>query len=135
MGHQRKLVFGGSSLTLSRGNKFTLEVMKELRDEFEQILINHDFFDGLPFTWIGLMLRFGLKNDDKPLYQRIDKNDGELPLTIELDTNEIQSVDRDELKRLFSIATLKSLIHVAKKYKLPQKKYAVFESKLDELTG
>jgi len=76
-----------------------------------------------PFTWVGISLRFGLKNEDAPLYQGIDKEDGELALAIELDTHELQHASRDELKRLFMIATLKSLIHVGHNYGLPTEEF------------
>lgn len=136
MAHNRKIILGGVSLTKARCNRYDLEVMEDVDEELEKILIEKNFFEGMPFSWIGLILRYGLKNEDEPHYQRIDKKDGELPLAIELDTHEIRDASRDELKRLFMIACLKSIIHVAKKYKLPVSKFEVFENKLNEfLTG
>ena len=118
MAHNRKLVLGGSSLTIQRVHRNTLEVMGEVRDELEMLLISSGYFECAPFTWVSIILRFGLKKEDAPHYQRIDRRDGELPLAIELDTHELREANRDELKRLYRIATLKALIHAGKKYNL-----------------
>ncbi len=119
MAHDRKLVLSGVSLTKARPNRHDIEVMGEIMDELESLLVTSRYLGDTPFRWVGLTLRYGLKNEDDPHYQRIDSKDGELPLAIELDTCELIEADRDELKRLFTLATLKVLIHAGKKYKLP----------------
>lgn len=119
MGHNRKLVLSGVSLTKARPNRYGIEIMGEIRDELEGILVTSGYLDRAPFIWVGLTLRYGLKYEDKPHYQRIDKKDGELPLAIELDTHDLIEADRNELKRLFTLATLKALIHAGQKHKLP----------------
>lgn len=65
------------------------------------------------------MIRYGLKNDDKPSFQRINKKYGDLPLAIEIDSHEFIGVSKDDLKIIFLNAALKALIHAGKKYKLP----------------
>ncbi len=65
------------------------------------------------------MLRYGLKNDNVPYYEPINKEHGDLPLAIELDTHDLLIADPDDLKRLFTIATLNALIHAGHKYRLP----------------
>lgn len=87
MVHNRKLVIGGVALTIARENRYTMEVLGDVRDELEKILINNNYFDNVPFSMIGLILRYGLKNDEEPRYQRINKKYGDLPLSIELDTH------------------------------------------------
>lgn len=77
------------------------------------------YLDSAPFEWITIVIRYGLKNEDEPYYQQISKKYGDLPLAIEVDTLELVEEDRDGLKRLFMIATLKALIHAGQKYKLP----------------
>ena len=119
MGHNRRLVLGGSSLTITRSNRHAIAAGSEVRDELEPVLISSGYFDTAPFKWVGLILRFGLKNDSTPAYNPIDGSDGELPIAIELDSRDLQNASRDELKRLFTVATLKALIDVAKKYDLP----------------
>lgn len=119
MAHNRKLAFSGISLTMARPNRHDLEVMDELRDELEELMISSGYLEGAPFTWVGLALRYGLENEDKPHFLGINKKHGDLALGIELDTNELIAADRDELKRLFTVATLKSLIQAGKKHKLP----------------
>lgn len=130
MTHSRKLSLGGAALTKTRNNKHTIPVMQEIQDDLEQVMISTGYLDNAPFKWITLMLRYGLKNDAKPVYQRINKKYGDLPIAIELDTHELQDANREMLKRLFMIAILKSLIDVGKKYNLPTR---AFEDRLEEL--
>ncbi len=130
MGHNRKLVLGGVALTMARNNRNEGSVMVEISDEIEQVMITSGYLKKAPFRWIGLMLRYGLKNDDEPVCKRIGRRDGELPLAIELDTHELRDASREELKRRFMIATLKSLIYVGKKYRLPT---FAFEERLEKL--
>lgn len=93
-------------------------------DELESVMITTGYLDTAPFKWVGLMLRFGLKNEDTPHYQHINKKFGDLPVAIELDTHELQHASPEKLKELFMIATLKTLVDVARKYRLPGDDFA-----------
>lgn len=119
MGHNRKLVLTGVALTKARNNKHGIPVMTEIRDKLEQIVIENKLFEKAPFKWVGITLRYGLKQDEEPTYFEIDKKDGELPVAIELDTHELRTATRDELKQYVMKATLRSLIHIGKKFSLP----------------
>ncbi len=123
MAHNRKLVLSGASLTHARVNRQTAEVGIEIMDELEQIMISTGYLEHAPFKWVGLTLRFGLQFEDEPHFQEIDENDGEIALAIELDTHDLVNASRDELKDLFMIATLKTLVHVGIKYNLPHQKF------------
>ena len=118
MAHNRKLALSAVSLTRARIRGDILAAT-EVRDELEGLLIKSGYLNGAPFTWVGVMLRFGLKNDEKPEYDKIDKKDGELPLAIEIDTNELVGADKQKLKQIFTVATLKALIDAGHKYNLP----------------
>ena len=96
-----------------------MPVMCEVNEQLESEMLAVDFLKGAPFKWIGLILRFGLVNEDIPHYQRINKKYGDLPVAIELDTHELRNASRDELKEKFLVATLKTLVDIARKYKLP----------------
>lgn len=123
MAHDRKLVLSGVALTMARNNPCDIEVMAEAMDDVEQPMISTGYLGHAPFQWVGLILRYGLKNEDEPHYQRIDKKHGDLPVAIELDTHGLRHATREELKAAFTIATLKVLIHVAKSYELPCDKF------------
>jgi hypothetical protein len=123
MAHNRKLVLGAVALTAARNNQHDIEVMGTIMDEIEPVMASTGYLDNAPFKWVGLILRYGLKNDDKPSYQRINKKHGDLPVAIELDTHELRHASRDELKELFVIATLKVLVDVAKQYALPHERF------------
>ena len=124
MAHNRKLVVGGAALTEARNNRHCVSVAGEIMDELEPVMVSTRYLDNAPFKWLGLILRFGLKNDEEPSYQRINKKHGDLPVAIELDTHELQHASRDQLKEIFTIATLKVLVHVAQKYGLPADVFA-----------
>jgi hypothetical protein len=123
MAHNRKLVLGGVALTLGRGNRYEISVMTEVRDELEALIISCGYLDNAPFKWVGLILRYGLKNEDEPHYQRVNKKYGDLPVAIELDTHELRHASREELKEIFMLATLKVLVHVGQRYGLPSEPF------------
>jgi Immunity protein 39 len=117
MAHNRKLVLGAVALTKAkvRGD---MPVMKEVRDELEQLLVKSCYLDGAPFRWVGVILRYGLKNDTKPVYEKINEKEGDLPLAIEIDTSQLVDADHDSLKRQLTVATLNALIDAGHKYSL-----------------
>jgi len=117
MAHNRKLVLGAVALTKAkvRGD---IPVATEVRDELERLMIESGYLDGAPFKWVGVILRYGLKNDTKPEYEKINEKDGDLPLSIEIDTNQMVDADRGSLKRLFTAATLNALIDAGHKFHL-----------------
>jgi hypothetical protein len=123
MSHNRKIVLGGASLTKARCNRHDLSVMEEIMNELEPIIIASGYLANAPFTWVGLIFRYGLKYENEPHYQGIDNKDGEIALAIELDTHDLQHASRGELKQRFTIAALKTLVHVGKKYNLPYEKF------------
>ncbi|MDP2834457.1 MAG: Imm39 family immunity protein [Pseudomonadota bacterium] len=132
MAHSRKIAFSGVSLTKARVNKLIPKLMPELQDEMEQLIVSSGYLNGAPFTWIGLMFRFGLLNEGVPHYQGIDNKDGELVLAIEIDTHELLEPNREHIKQVLMAATLKALIHAGKKYKLP---LDALEDRLNQLTA
>ena len=115
----RRLGLLGASLTKARLNPHTIKALGFVRDELELLLDNADYLKEAPFSWVTLSLRFGLKNDDKPSYERINIKYGDLPLAIELDVHELVDVSIDELKTRFKVAVLKALIHAGRKYNCP----------------
>lgn len=130
MAHNRKIAFCGVSLTRARINRHSFVVYPEIQDGLEQLMLSTGYLEQAPFQWVGISLRYGLKNEAEPHYQGIDKKDGELALAIELDAHELIDADRETLKRLFTIATLKALIHAGRKYNLPT---AALEARQQEI--
>ena len=119
--HNRKIKLGGVALTLG-SMRHSSRIMQEVSPTIEQIMVQSNYLEKASFLWVGMIFRYGLKNETIPHYQRIDKKDGELPLAIELDMRVLLTADEtdpDMLKDFFEIATLDSLIHAGQKYKLP----------------
>lgn len=134
MGHNRKLIVNAADLTGARfpAKKLAVHVLGDVADELEPVIISTGYLEGAPFRWVLISLELGLKNDSEPRYGKISKKYGDLTMMIELDTHEMLDADREELKRLFRIATLKTLVHIGKKYNLP---YDEFQLSLDQATA
>ena|GEM_PF-464830 len=120
MAHNRKLVLGAVSLVKGR-IKNDLKALDEVNDEVEPLLIKSKFVENAPFRWVGLIIRYGTKTVLQPEYQGINHVHGDLAVAVELEMKQLMKADRDELKRLFTIATLEALIAVAKKYDRPDR--------------
>ena len=129
MKHNKKIVLGGVALTKARSNRYESEAAKQVMSEVETWIKNSHVLDTAPFTWFGIVLRFGTTNEDAPHYRGIDKKDGELALAIEVDACDFAVADRKTVKELFLIATLKAVIHAGRKYNLPTEE---LEKKLEK---
>ena len=117
--HNRKLGLSGVSLTKARLQKQSGQALDLVRDAVEKVMVESRYLDGAPFSWVTIAVRYGLKNDDKPSYQAINKKYGDLPLAIEVDTHELIGASLDDLKLIFGNAVLKALIHAGRKFERP----------------
>jgi len=117
--HNRKLGLSGVSLTKARLNKQSGEALDLTRDEIEKVVIDSNYLDGAPFSWVTIAIRYGLKNDDKPRYQAVNKKYGDLPLSIEVDTHDLIDASIEDLNLIFKRAVLKALIHAGRKFGRP----------------
>lgn len=131
MAHNRKLVIGGVALVKAR-LKNTGPAVDAVRDEIEKLLIEADFFADAPFKWVGLIIRYGLENKFEPLYQRINKTHGDLPLSVEVDTHPLLGADIETVKAVVRLATIEALLHVARKYNLPTKPLEDYRNRLPQ---
>lgn len=117
--HGRKLGLTGTALTKARNPKGDVQALSAVRDELEAVLIESGYCENAPFSWVTISIRFGLKEEEKPHYQAINKKYGDLPLAIEIPTEEMQGASLDELKQLFRRAALRALIHAGEKHSRP----------------
>ena len=119
MAHNRKLVLGGAALVKAR-LKNTIPAMTSVCDEIEPVLLQSGWFPDAPFKWVGLIIRYGLKTESHPHFQRINKQHGDLPLAIEVDTHKLLELDRQlpDLKAFLKDVTLGCLLSVAERYEL-----------------
>ncbi|AWB65956.1 hypothetical protein C2869_05650 [Saccharobesus litoralis] len=122
MAHNRKLVIGAVALVKARVHN-SIEAFEEARDYVEEILISFDWLKGAPFKWVGLIVRYGLKNDEFPAFQNVNKKNGDLPIAIEVDVNDILEIhkNKDEFALYIKKLTFSCLLAVAEKYKLSKK--------------
>jgi hypothetical protein len=117
--HERKLGLTGIALTQQRNNRYSIPALTAVRDEVEKLLKDNGFLEGVPFSWVTIAIRFGLKNDEVPTCEPINKRYGDLPLAIEIDSRELGEKRLDELIVIFQRAVLKALIHAGIKFSKP----------------
>jgi len=117
--HNRKLGIMGVSLTKARPNRHDLPAMEAVQDEIESVIIDSGYLINAPFNWVTISLRYGLKDEQTPHYQKINKKYGDLPLAIEIDTHRLLDASLEQLKGIFREAVVKALVHAGEKYKLP----------------
>jgi hypothetical protein len=130
--HNRKLGLLGAAMTTTRLPRYTIEVGTKVRDDVESIMLDSGFLDGAPFEWVTVSLRYGLKNDDEPIFESVNGSHGDLPLAIELDTRELAVASREEMKLAFEIATLKALVAAGRKFDL---EFSPLQDRLDDIMG
>jgi hypothetical protein len=111
-----------------------MPAMKAAGRELEDVLMESGFLTDAPFSWVTTILRYGLKNEDTPRYEKINKRYGDLPLAIELDTHELIGATLEELIVKFKVAALKALIHAGKKYDRPTEQLEVELAKFNTST-
>ncbi|MEH3040398.1 MAG: Imm39 family immunity protein [Sphingomonas paucimobilis] len=120
MGHNRKLVLSGVALTKARiPARQNAAAANRVRDQLEQEIVESRFLEHAPFKWIGLIIRYGLRDESEPQYNKINHQNGDLPLSIEIDTNRLLNVSESDMEKVYRRAALAVLIHVGEKYHLP----------------
>jgi len=132
--HDRKIVFSLFGLVLGRLKN--ARVLIPIRDALDEMLVRESFFSDAPFLWIGVTLKYGIKNDLHFVFERINKKYGDLPITLELDMQILQWADQhnlDLLRDIFMIAGLEAVIQVGKKYKLPVEAFVQERAKYDTI--
>ena len=116
--HGGKLGLIGIALTQQRSNPHTMAALSSARDELEAVILNSEYLEEAPFSWVTVAVRYGSKNDDESKYQRIDIKYGDLPLSIEIDTHQTIEISQLDLELLFKKYGLKALVHAGEKYGL-----------------
>ena len=117
--HNRRLGLLGVSLTKARLNRDRMAAMKIVRDEIEGLMLASGYLEDAPFWWVTVAIRYGLKYDRKPHYQRINKKYGDLPLAIEVDTHDLVGAPLARVTEIYRRAVLVSLIDAGRKYDRP----------------
>lgn len=117
--HNRKLGLLGVALVKARFPKSTGAALDLVRNEFEARLVEARFFDGAPFSWITIAIRYGLRNEERPIIQQVSGKYGDLPLAIEIDSHELLEGSQDKIETRFRRAVARALAATAERYSLP----------------
>lgn len=137
----RRISIGSVALVKER-LKNDMLYRKPIKPYLDTFLKNKGYFRTDRFLWVGLIFRYGIKNNLKVEFQRIDKKYGDLPISVELNIKILEWADKNNLTLLhdiFMIATLEALLQVCDKYKLPKdaileerKKYSQIPNTIEE---
>ena len=119
--HPWKFVFSGVDCVGAK-MQHSMKIMIVLQENYYQdLLVSSGYFSDPRFTWAGMTIRYGLKNDKKTEFQGIDKKYECIDLAKELDMRILLTADENDVDMLmdfFKIASLDSLIEAGVKYKL-----------------
>jgi hypothetical protein len=118
----RKIGFVGVALVKGRV-KNGIKSRKGIEIQLDNVIRVNTIFNGAPFLSVLLVYRYGIKNDFKLEFKRINKKYGDLDVALELDMQILQWADQsnlDLLHDIFMIAALEALLQVCDKYKLPK---------------
>lgn len=115
---KRKIGLSMGALTTNPTPPNSIEIGEALQDDLRAELTEPDYFAGAPFLWVSLHIQYGLKDDTEPKYRRISKKWKSLDVAIEINCRPLVNADRVTVTHGFRLACLKTLSHVAKKYKL-----------------
>ena len=117
--HQRKLGLCGVALTKVRNSKYDIAALTIVRDEIEALISQTGFLVNAPFSWVSISIRYGLRDENIPHYNKVNKKYGDLPLSIEVDTKKLMNSSIEDVINAFRVAVLKALIHASSKFNLP----------------
>lgn len=118
--HGRKLGLCGVALTAARNPRDDVKALGEVRYELEQVVVNSGYLDGATFSWVTVAIRFGVKDEAEPHYQRISRKYGDLPLAIEITTAKIQHAPLPQLKMLFKRDDTSAWLHQQRYILIPE---------------
>lgn len=90
-----------------------------LSEELGELMKAEGLLDGAPFETVHLIIRYGTRTAERPEIGRIIKKYSELTVAIEVAMEEVHRAPYDQLFPALRRATLKALIGVAEKYRLP----------------
>ena len=114
----RRLLIGGVNLGRNRVKDVGLAVL-QARNEMEEHLAGNAFLEAAPFKTINLVFRYGEKDLWHPEIGSIDTSNGELPVTIQFDSDALNRMSVAELRACFIRAVIEVLCDIAANYDLP----------------
>lgn len=95
-----------------------IEAGTRARDEVES-LIESDFFEGVPFSQVSLVVHYGNRVSLTPEYEPIGRTDGFLRISVDLEMSTVKKARGEELREILRQALIEALIAVAQKYNRP----------------
>lgn len=120
-------------VALVKGRLRSRGILDKIFDKtLDPIIRQAETFKNATFLWVAITYRYGIKNDLKLEFKRINKKYGDLGVALELDMEILMWADQNNLNLLhdiFMISALEALLQVCKKYKLPSEVIEIKRSK------
>lgn len=107
------------ALVKVRLGKEIFPAANEVRDQIEQWVLDDGYLVDAPFSWVGLIVREGLKDDVEPEIGRIDRKYGDLELAIEIDTHKLLGQTKEGMSEVLRKASLRALVAAGRRYERP----------------
>ena len=114
----RNLVVGGVSLVKCKVKRYGPAILAA-RNKIETALEENGYLAEAPFRTVSLILRFGTYNNPTPEIGKIDSRRRLLPVAVELDANDLATIDLQGLERHFHGVMIEVLCDVAANFDLP----------------
>lgn len=118
MSDKRQLLIGGVYQQPGRV-KSVGPLMVEICNELEPHLQRNKYVDLAPFEVVSLIFRFGKEDSFEPEIGSISKAHNELPVAITFDVERLKTLDLQNLRNEFRLATIDVLCDIAANYDLP----------------
>ncbi len=103
--------------------KKNMEVSEKVKKVLKEEIVFSAYVNSAPFKWIGIVYHYVDRETEMDIeIKRIDKKDGECPVSAKLNAYELRDASfksEEELYKMLYSATLKILIAVGIKFNLP----------------
>ena len=116
--HKQALCVGTADLIGKAVAADTSAIVVQLTYDIGPILDSVNFFEHTPFNWITIMIHLGSKNSAQPEQGRISKRYGDLPLTIEVDVEDMLLLPQAKLCEVMYNCVVRCILSVAQTYEL-----------------
>lgn len=113
--HNKKFLVNLISLTMEKMRKDSGKIAKIICENLEKRLIEENFFEGLPFKWIGGSILLGIK-DGETIFEKIDKDYEVIQISIEVYCGGMRQMTVEEFTLFLEKPIYKAMLWICEKY-------------------
>lgn len=113
--HHKKFLVNLIRLTMEKMRKDSGKIATDICESLEKKLIEENFFEGLPFKWIGLSILLGIK-EEEIIFDRIDRDYEVIDLSIEVYCGGMRQMTVEEFTLFLEKPIYKAMLWICEKY-------------------